>query len=238
MMDVKLAGIEYYISWKSDVFHASMSWYGEMFSRSSVDESQFANAYHMNGSPPRHSEATEFASIFAPHPRLSSVPSLPPTLLRLFLILSMNLPGCRWWVEIRGLLKLNPCTSSCSPRAGQPVRPEATHQERLIAEKITLLNTLPGQCFFSPVATYSPVSPSASTNELPLDTDNTAEHLNQGQRKSELTTRSTSLREKSARPCIYVIPQQKNLLLWYILYDALEKLGQELEVRTRFLHDA
>lgn len=28
-----------------------------------------------------------------------------------------------------------------------PVRPEATHQERLIAEKITLLNTLPSQCF-------------------------------------------------------------------------------------------
>lgn len=27
--------------------------------------------------------------------------------------------------------------------------PEATHQERLIAKEITLLNTLPGQCFFA-----------------------------------------------------------------------------------------
>lgn len=120
-----------------------------------------ANAYRMNGPPldirkrrnsRRSSRLTPVSfSPVSPLPPLSS-PGLP-SLFRLSLILSMNLPGCRWWAEIRGLLKLNPCTSSCSPRAGRPVRPEATHQERLIAEKITLLNTLPGQCFFSPVAT-------------------------------------------------------------------------------------
>lgn len=135
-------------------------------------------------------------------PSFSPLPSLP-TLFRLSLILSMNLLGCRWWAEIRGLLKLNPCTSSCSPRAGRPVRPEATHQERLIAEKITLLNTLPGQCFFSPVATCSPASPSASTNELPLDTDNTAEHLTRGSGTTGLTAEAFLL-AKNLRVAFYV----------------------------------
>lgn len=132
----------------------------------------------------------------------------PPTLLSL--ILSMNLPGCRWWAEIRGLLKLNPCTSSCSPRAGRPVRPEATHQERLIAEKITLLNTLPGQCFFSPVATCSPASPFASTNELPLDTDNTAEHLTRGSERRDLQPERSSSRKICAiARRVYVTSMQR-----------------------------
>lgn len=135
------------------------------FSTSVVNEIAIAKAYRPNGPSSNISEATEFASIFAPR-----------SLSWLCLILSMNLSGRRWWAKIRGLLKLNPCSSSCSPRAGRPVRPEATHQERLIAEKITLLNTLPGQCFFSPVATCSPAYPDLlRTNELPLDTDNTTE---------------------------------------------------------------
>lgn len=44
-----------------------------------------------------------------------------------------------------------------------------------------------------------PPSPFACTNELPLDTDNTAEHLTRGSERRGLQ-RGTSLREKSARP--------------------------------------
>lgn len=79
------------IPWTRSMFRLFLAWRREMFSRSSiVDESRSANAYRMNGPSlllPRHSEATEFASIFAPHPRsvLSSslpLPSFPaPTLL-------------------------------------------------------------------------------------------------------------------------------------------------------------
>lgn len=49
--------------------------------------------------------------------RASSVLSLSLFSSRLRLILSMNLSGCRWWAEIRELLKLNPCSSSCSPES-------------------------------------------------------------------------------------------------------------------------
>lgn len=120
-----------------------------------IGESRFVNAYCMNGSPHniRKRRNSRRSSRLIPIP-FSLLPLLPSFLSWLFLILSMNLQGCRWWAEIRGLLKLNPCTRARAPRAG---RPEATHQERLIAEKITLLNTLPGQCFFSPVATCLPV---------------------------------------------------------------------------------
>lgn len=128
---------------------------------------------------PSHSEATEFASIFAP-----PVCSLPLSSSRLRLILFMNLSGCRWWAEIRELLKLNPCSSSCSPESrttsetgGHTLRKTNSREDNALKHfaRPMLLLSRRNLLFPSP-----PSCPSASTNELPLDTDNTTERLTRG----------------------------------------------------------
>lgn len=116
--------------------------------------------------------------------RASSVRSLPLSSSRLRLILFMNLSGCRWWAEIRELLKLNPCSSSCSPESrttgetgGHTLRKTNSREDNalkhfarpmLLLSRRNLLSSSPPSC------------PSASTNELPLDTDNTTERLTRG----------------------------------------------------------
>lgn len=200
-------------------------WRREMFSRSSiVDESRSANAYRMNGPPldirKRRNSRRSSRLIPVPFSPLAPPPPVPPCSES-----PWSSPWISWDVdgepEIRGLLKLNPCTSSCSPRAGRLVRPEATHQERLIAEKITLLNTLPGQCFFSPVATCSPASPCAPTNELPLDTDN-AEHLTRGSERRNLQPERLLL-AKNLR--VYVTLWRKDPI--YFSQEKLERRALE-----------